>query len=135
MLAGFLSGLVIIGPGSKAAYFIFSNEDRVKDILIVHRRVPITVRGQTLRIERPVDRPHSLFPGTLADALELGKPLDPATSSAILEELTRTVPKFNGLHSPSRVLWIGALPRSISQTALTNFWSRLGCVVEVRAST
>jgi hypothetical protein len=132
MLAGFLSELVIIGPGSEAAYFIYSNEDRVKEILIVHQRVPITVRGQTLRIERPVDRPYSLSPGTLADALELGKPPDPATSSAILEGLTRTVSRFKGLHNQSRVLWIGALPRRISQTALTNFWSR---VVEVPTST
>ena len=32
---------------------------------------------------------------------------------------------------PSRVLWIGRLPKGISQAALTDPWSRLGYVVEV----
>ncbi len=42
------------------------------------------------------------------------------------------MPKFRGSQNPSRVLWIGGLPRRISRTALTNFWSRLGCAVDVR---
>ena len=75
-----LIGLVIIGPGSNAAYFLYLNEDRIKEILRFHRRVPITVRGRTLRIERAVDRQYSLSPGPVGDALDLGKPLDPATS-------------------------------------------------------
>jgi hypothetical protein len=132
---GFLSGLIIIGPGSKHAYFIYSNGNRVEETLSVRQRVPITVGGQTLRIERAKDRLYSMFPVSLGDALEFGKPLDPATSSGILKELTRTVSRFRGSHNPSRVLWIGGLPTRISRAALTNFWSRLGCVVYVRACT
>ena len=131
----FLSGLIIIGPGSEHAYFIYSNEDRVEEILSVHRRVPITIQGQTLRIERAENRPYRPSTVYLGDAPELEKPLDPATSSAILKELTRTVSRFRGSHNPSRVLWVGGLATRISQTALTYFWSRLGCVVDVRSCT
>jgi hypothetical protein len=132
---GFLSGLIIIGPGSKRAHFIYSNEDRVEDILSVHQQVPITVGGRTLRIERAENRPYRPSPGYLGDDLEFGKPLDPATSSAILKELTRMVSGFKGSHNPSRVLWIGGLPTRISRVALANFWSRVGCVVDVRPCT
>jgi hypothetical protein len=64
-----------------------------------------------------------------------GKPLDPAEASAIVEELKETVPRWRGSYEPSRVLWIGRLPYKVNPDALTNFWSRLGCVVEVRSST
>jgi hypothetical protein len=132
--AGSLSGP--LGPGSKYAYFMYSSNDRVEHILHIHRRVPITVRGQSLRIERTVNCPYGLSRGPSAEnAPELGKPLDPATSTAIVEELKRTVPGWRGSYEPSRVLWIGRLPTNISRTALTNFWSRLGCVVEVRPCT
>ncbi|KAH9976887.1 hypothetical protein BGW80DRAFT_885458 [Lactifluus volemus] len=114
---------------------MYSSDNRVQHILSVHRRVPITVRGRILRLERAANRPYSLRKELLeGDAPELGKPLDPTTSSAIVEELKRTVPGWKGLYEPSRVLWIGRLPNNISHIALTNFWSRLGCVVEVRPS-
>jgi hypothetical protein len=32
----FLGGLIIIGPGSKYAYFIYLKGDRVEEILSVH---------------------------------------------------------------------------------------------------
>ena len=130
---GFLSGLVITEPGSKCAYFIYSNKNHVEEILRVHQQVPITVRGQILRIESSENRP-SLSPDSLGD-VELGKPLDPETCNAIVKELTQTVPGFRGTHGPSRVIWLGSLPIHISRPALTNFWSRLGCVVDVRSST
>ena len=131
---GFLSGL-IIGPNSKCAFFIYSSEDRVEQILRVHERVPITVQGQTLQIEH-AKKPTYNFPrGTSGQPLELEKPPDYATCSAILEEFTRMVPRFRGSHEPTRVLWVGRLPTDISPTALTNFWSRLGCVVDLRTCT
>lgn len=101
----------------------------------LHQRMPITLRGRNLRIERSHNLPYSLSPGPSGDPLELGKPLEPETSSAILEELMRTVPRWRGTLGPSRVLWVGRLPNDISPAALTNFWSRLGCVVEVRTGT
>lgn len=88
-----------------------------------------------LRIERPENTLYSMYPGPLADTLELGKQLDPATASETLKDLKRWVTKFRGSRDPSRVVWIGGLPYGISPSALTNFWSRLGCVVDVRAST
>lgn len=63
---------------------------------------------------------------------EVAKPHDSATSSALVEELKKTVPGWKGTCEPSRVLWIGRLPHDISRKSLENFWSRLGCVVEVR---
>src|SRR6267154_5142394 len=72
----FLSGLIIIGPGSEHAYFIYSNEDRVEEILSVHRRVPITIQGRTLRIERAENRPYRPSTVYSGDASELEKPLD-----------------------------------------------------------
>ena len=127
--------VIIIGPDSKYAFFLYSSEHRVEEVLRVHHRIPITVRGRSLRIERTENRPYSLSPATVGTPLELGKPLDAATSSAIVEELKRTVPKWRGSNVPSRVIWVGRLPTNISREALTNFWSRLGCVVEVRTST
>ena len=115
---------------------MYSSDSRVEHILGVHRRVPITVRGRTLRLEPAANRPYSLQQElSEGDAPELGKPLDPTTSSAIVEELKRTIPGWKGLYEPSRVLWIGRLPNDISHATLTNFWSRLGCVVEVRPCT
>jgi hypothetical protein len=68
------------------AFLIYSNEQ----VLGIHQRVPIIgVLGRTLRIERAVNRPYSLSSGSSGNALELGKSLDPATCSTILEELTR----------------------------------------------
>lgn len=125
----------VMRPGSRYAYFMYSSDDRVDHILRSHRRIPITVRGESLRIERTVNRPYGLLPGSSDSALELGKPLDPAASQAIVEELKQTAPRWRGSCEPSRVLWIGRLPSNVSREALTNFWSRLGCVVEVRAST
>lgn len=122
-----------LGPGSKYAYFMYSNDERVEHILRSHKRIPITVRGGSLRIERSENRPYSLSPGSTEIALELGKSLDPAASQAIIEELKQTVPRWRGSNEPSRVLWIGRLPHNVSREALSNFWSRLGCVVEVRA--
>ncbi|KAI0255621.1 hypothetical protein BJV78DRAFT_688802 [Lactifluus subvellereus] len=125
----------VMRPDSKYAYFMYASDDRVEHILRVHRRIPITVRGQTLRLELAANRPYGLSHGLSAEhAPELGKTLDSATSSAVVEELKRTVPRWKGSYGPSRVLWIGRLPTDISRTALTNFWSRLGCVVEVRTS-
>jgi hypothetical protein len=66
--------------------------------LIVHQRA--TVGGRTFRIERAENRPYSLSTGSLRDVLEIGKPLNLATSSAILKELIRTVSRFRGLHDP-----------------------------------
>lgn len=80
-----------------------------------------------------MNRPYAPSPGSSDIALELGKSLDPAASKAILEELKQTIPRWRGSYEPSRVLWIGRLPTNMSREALTNFWSRLGCVVEVRA--
>ncbi|KAH9177213.1 hypothetical protein EDB89DRAFT_1519523 [Lactarius sanguifluus] len=108
----------VMRPGSRYAYFMYSSADRVEQILRSHTRIPITIRGESLRI-----------------ALELGKPLDPAESQTIIEELKQTVPRWRGSYEPSRVLWIGRLPSSFAREALSNFWSRLGCVVEVRPST
>ncbi|KAF8257906.1 hypothetical protein EI94DRAFT_1219986 [Lactarius quietus] len=122
----------VMRPGSKYAYFIYSSDDRVEQILRSHRRIPTTVRGESLRIERTVNKPYTLTPGSSDIALELGKSLDPADSDAIIEELKQTVPRWRGSYEPSRVLWVGRLPSSVSSEALTNFWSRLGCVVEVR---
>jgi hypothetical protein len=67
---------------------------------------------------KPTHRTHRQVPvqlvsGSLGYPLELGKPLDQATSSAILEELKRTVPRWRGSQEPSRVLWIGRLPTDI----------------------
>jgi hypothetical protein len=118
------------GPGSKYAYFVYSSDDRVEQILCSHKRIPVTLHGIKLRIERTVNRPYYVSSDL---SLELGTQLDPAASEAIIEELKRTVPRWRGSYEPSRVLWIGRLPTNISQEALTNFWSRLGCVVEVRA--
>jgi len=114
---------------------IFSNEDHVEQILNVHQRVPITVRGRTLRIEHAEFCPWTLSPSSLGDALESEKPPDPATCSSILKGLTQTVPRFRGLHNPSRVFWIGSVAckyLSDSSQPLTNFSSRLGCVVDIR---
>ena len=125
--------IVHTGPGSRYAYVVYSSDDRVEQILRSHKRIPIKVQGENLRIERTTNRPYTLSPGSSDIALELGKPLDPAASDAILEELKQTVPKWRGSYEPSRVLWIGRLPTNMTKEALTNFWSRLGCVVEVRA--
>jgi hypothetical protein len=130
-LARLLTRTRHVGPGSKYAYFMYSSDERVEHILRSHGRIPITVRGESLRIERTVNRPYSPLHGS--SDLELGKSLEPAASKAIIEELKQTVPRWRGTYEPSRVLWIGRLPSSVSREALTHFWSRLGCVVEVRA--
>jgi hypothetical protein len=111
---------------------VYSSVDRVEHVLRVHQRVPITLRGQTLRMERATHIPYSLDTEPSEHLPERGKPLDPAASSAVVEELKKTVPRWRGSHEPSRVLWVGRLPMDISREVLTNFWSRLGCVVEVR---
>ena len=71
----------------------------------------------------------------LGYSLELGILFDPATSSAIIEELKRTVTKWRGSYELLRVVWIGWLPTNISLTALANFRSRVGYIVEVRTCT
>ena len=77
---------IIIGPGSKYAYFMYSNEEHVKEISNVHRLVPITVRGRTLRIGRVEFCPYTMSPSSLGgDALEFKKPPHPATCSSILK--------------------------------------------------
>ncbi|KAH9054768.1 hypothetical protein EDB87DRAFT_1419965 [Lactarius vividus] len=124
----------VMRPGSRYAYFMYSSADRVEHILRSHERIPITIRGENLRIERTVNRPYTLSPGSSDISLELGKPLDPAESQAIIEELKQTVPRWRGSYEPSRVLWVGRLPTNFTREALSNFWSRLGCVVEVRPS-
>ncbi|KAI0289132.1 hypothetical protein BC826DRAFT_636595 [Russula brevipes] len=86
----------VMRPDSKYAYFVYQNDDPVKHILSVHRRVPITIRGQTLRIERTPHRPYILSPGPSGHPIEFGKLLDPATSSMIADELKRTVPGWKG---------------------------------------
>jgi hypothetical protein len=40
---------------------------------------------------------------SLGHPLGLGKPLDPATSNAIVEDLKRTVPMWRDLYEPLRV--------------------------------
>ena len=61
-----------------------------------------------------MNRTYTLSPGSPDLALELRKSLDPAASEAIIEELRQTVPRWGGLYEPSRVLWIGRLPSSVS---------------------
>ena len=124
-----LSGL---GPGSRYAFFIYSNDEPVERILRSHSRIPITVGGESLRIERTDYRPYIPSFGSSDIALALGKSPDSAASQAIIEELKQTVPNWRGSYEPSRVLWIGGIPQRASREALTYFWSRLGCVVEVR---
>jgi hypothetical protein len=131
----FVSHPVLTGPGSKYAYVMYSSNDRAEDVLRAHERLPITVRRRQLRIERTHNRPYTPSNDPEAYRLELGKPLDPEESSALLKELKKSVPRWKGLYEPSRVLWIGRLPSNIDRGALINFWSRLGCVVEVRTST
>jgi hypothetical protein len=121
------------GPGSRYAYFVYSSDDYVEQILRSHKRIPITVQGKNLRIERTTNQPYTASPASSDLALELGNSLDPEASEDIVEELTHTVPRWRGSTGPSRVLWIGRLPTNIDREALKNFWSRLGCVVEVRA--
>ena len=75
---------------------MYSN-DRVKEILRFHRRVPIIVRGRTLRIERAVDRQYSMSPGPVRDAPDLGKPLDPATSDVPVKGFAQPI-----AHAPDR---------------------------------
>ena len=120
---------ISLGPGSRYAYFMYSSNDSVETILRVHERVPITFRGQPLRIERTKNRPYNSSTESAAPLVELETP----TSNALVEELKKTVPGWKGSCGPSRVLWVGRLPHDIPREALTNFWSRLGCVVEVRA--
>lgn len=110
------------GPGSIYAYFLYSSDDRVEQILGSHS-IPVAVRGQNLRIERTMNRPYPMVPGSSDVALELGKSLAPAASDANIEERKQTVPKWRGTCVPSRVLWNGGLPMRMSREALTNFWS------------
>ena len=124
----------IIGPGSKYAYLVYPNKDHVERTLKDHHHNPIILQGRSLRIELAKNNPYSLTPGFSGDDLRLAEQIDPVTRGGIIKQLTRTVPKFRGSHDPSRVLWVGRLPVAITPTALTNFWSRLGCVVEVRLS-
>jgi hypothetical protein len=114
---------------------MYSSDDRVEDVLSAHERLPIAVGRHTLRIERTSNRPYVPSDEPSAYTLDLGKPLDPAESSAVVKELKETVPRWRGSSEPSRVLWIGRLPWNMDRAPLTNFWSRLGCVVEVRTST
>jgi hypothetical protein len=96
---GFLSGFIIIGLGNTCISYIRTR--------IMSRCSP------TSSYHRPgggpsasnVQRIHTACPLVLwGDVLKIRKPLDPATSSAILKELTRTVSRFGGSHNPSRVL-------------------------------
>lgn len=134
-ISHFLPDSSSLGPDSKYAFFMYSSKNRVEELLRVHQRIPITLEGRVLRIESTENRPYSLSHENQANSLELGKPLDPMTSSAIVEELKRTVPKWRGSNEPSRVIWIGRLPLNMSPKALANFWTRLGCVVDVRTCT
>jgi hypothetical protein len=68
-------------PGFKYAFFLFSYKDRVEKILRVHQRIPITVRGRRSNMERTENRPYGLS----RNLLELGKPLDSVTYSAIVK--------------------------------------------------
>jgi hypothetical protein len=113
---------------------MYSSKERVEEVLRAHDRLPITMRRKALRIEHSENRPVILSNEPSDLALEMGKPLDPAESSAVVEELKETVRRWRGMCEPSRVLWIGRLPYNIDPEALTNFWSRLGCVIEVRSS-
>jgi hypothetical protein len=80
-------------------------------MLGVHQQVSINILERTLHIEREESCLYIPFPGSLGDALEPGKPLDPATSSAYTVRV-----QFRGLHNPSRVIRIGGLPTRISRT-------------------
>jgi hypothetical protein len=114
---------------------MYSSDDRAEDVLRAHDRLPVSIRRKALRVERTDNRPYILSNESEDFTLETGKPLDPAESGAISKELKETVRKWRGSCEPSRVVWIGRLPYNVDQDALTNFWSRLGCVVEVRQST
>ncbi len=117
---GSLSRLIIF-PESKYAFFIFSNEDCVEQILRIHQRVLITLQGRTLCIECAVNRPYSLNSRSSGNALELGQTLDLATCRAILKELIGTVPSFRVQTSycASSGLVAGRLPTDIFHTTRT----------------
>lgn len=57
---GFLSGIITDFNWKHPFFFMDSGEDHVKEMRRVHPRTPITDRGQSLRIERTENLPHSL---------------------------------------------------------------------------
>src|SRR6266849_2462925 len=76
------------------------SEGRVEHILRVHQRIPCNLRGQCYRCRFECTRNllHSLSPGSSRHhPMLLGKPLDPPTSSANLDEPRRAVPMWRGL--------------------------------------
>ncbi|KAH9988611.1 hypothetical protein BJV77DRAFT_732077 [Russula vinacea] len=110
----------------KICIFVYSYKNRVEKYCVTNGFLSPPGAKPTHRThQEPPVRPVLWVLG----APPFGKSLDPATSSTILEELKRTVPRWRGTQEPSRVLWIGRLS---TPRWLTNLWSRLGCVVEVR---
>src|SRR6266567_3937987 len=87
-----------VGPGSKYVYFIYLNKDHVGalgGILSVHQRVwshfgqavpklVWTILGTFDAEGSPLDSDGDSLRNSLVDALELGKPLDPATSRLLV---------------------------------------------------
>ncbi|KAI0270387.1 hypothetical protein BC834DRAFT_861094 [Gloeopeniophorella convolvens] len=124
----------IMRPGSQYAHFLYSSPERVDEILAVHARSPVSLHGQRLRIERSTNRPYSPRLPSAEAVTELEPPMSAAEARDTIDELRRTVPGWRGAYAPSRVLWIGRLPRAMPADALAAFWARLGTVVDVRTS-
>jgi hypothetical protein len=98
-----------------------SEDHDVKQILCVHRRALSPSGGQSLRNERTENFPHSFTSCFLRrDPLDLGKPLDPATTSSTILHKPRQAGSAQ-VDEPPRILWIGWLPMNIAWHS-QNFW-------------
>ena len=120
----------LLGPGSRYRYFVYSSDDRIENVLHVHKCVPITFQGQSLCIECTKNRPYGLPTDSEKGLLKHEK----LTCSALIEELKEAAGGGAGVERlvrALRVLWIGRLPNDIPSKILTSFWSRLSCIVEI----
>jgi len=120
----------LLGPGLRYGYFVYLSDDRVKNILHVHKRVPITFWGQSLHIERTKNRPYGLLTDSEEGLLKHEKP----TCSALIKELkeaARGGARVERLVRALHMLWISQLPNDIPSKILTSFWSCLGCIIEI----
>ena len=120
----------LLGPGLRYRYFVYLSNNRVKNVLHVHKHVPITFGGQSLHIERTKNRPYGLPTDLEESLLKHEKP----TSSALVEKLKEAARGGAGVERlvwALCMLWIGQLPNEIPSNILTSFWSRLGCIVEI----
>ena len=82
---GLLSRLIIIGPDSKYAFFVYSIRIVSNKYCMFTNEIFITVRGRSLRIERTENRPYGLSSGILANRL--------ARRRVTVNEPNRTVPR------------------------------------------